>query len=401
MEALIREEITKVFGFSPEDSKEFMNKMDTNIEVDEDYFSKLLDKLRKPTIVEFPRKPQNLPPPPPKKFSFRPSFLGPSLKQKQQAERRLAEELRHKKLVEEYPAKLNKYQTAAQTENTLFINEGKDYVLNNEGKVVRHVSHGVYGYVKKNKKSPFIYKFVRLPRRELDENRGEKLRELLTEPFINCILQQDPLAAPFTCKLHKVYFRPINENKAEDVEESIEFIFKLEDLQGDTVGEEMKKKIGDDADENLKILFKVYGPLLEVLQALRDKYSFEHGDLHEDNIMFVQKPNWNTNTNLEVKMIDFAKSSLKVGNKQYGILNNRYDEASYLVPKAQYGRLPQHLTDKMIGFIHKDKLTDDDFKQFLKVFLDEYKKTKGQLGGERSGRQTRKHKSKHRKTRRN
>ena len=147
----------------------------------------------------------------------------------------------------------------------------------------------------------------------------DNIKLTLMEPLINCILQQNAVAKPFTCEIFKVYVRP--------AETGYEFIYKLEDLKGDSIKDTVGKVLGADKEANLKILVKIYGPLLEALQTLRKDYSFEHGDLHGDNIMFVNKPNFAEETNLDVKMIDFGYSSLTIGGKTFGIEKNKYLDA--------------------------------------------------------------------------
>ena len=207
MEPSIVQEVSKVFGFSVEDTQTFMNNMDINTQAPPDYFTLLLQKLKQPTIVEFPRRPNNLPPP----MKYQSFFEDVEERMKAFREK---EEAQHKKAMENYVSKLTAYESSPQTNNTITVNEGQ-LKLNNQGKVEGNIPSGQYGYVKQNKKSPFIYKFLTIPTEELTE---ENIRKHLTEPLINCILQQDSLAEPFTCKLHKFYGRP--------VENGYELIFK-------------------------------------------------------------------------------------------------------------------------------------------------------------------------------
>lgn len=372
MEESIIQEVSKVFGFSEEDTQTFMNNMDINTQAPPDYFMTLLQKLKQPTIVEFPRRPNNLP-----TIKYQSFFEDVEERMKAFQEKK---EAQHKKAMENYASKLTAYESSPQTNNTITVNEGQ-FALNNEGKVKGNIPSGQYGYVKQNKRSPFIYKFLKIPTNELNE---ENIRKHLTEPLINCILQQDSLAEPYTCKLHKFYGRP--------VENGYEFIFKMEDLKGDSVREEFNRVLGADIEKNLEMLLKVYGPLLEVLQLLRTKYSFEHGDLHGDNIMFVKKPNLKEGTDLDVKMIDFGYSSIQIGGKTYGLVKNPYSDAYYLIDIAQFGGLPNNITNTL-----EHLLKNKEMDQLSLVFLDEYKKMKTMKGGKRI--RTRKHKSRRRHTR--
>lgn len=373
MEDSILQEIGNVFGFSLEDSKEFMNNMDMKQKAPEGYFTALLQKLNQPTVVEFPKRPNNIAV---SKISYQNEEIQRLMDNIQKQK-----EDKYKQNMESYVTRLEQYHVAPKTNNTILVNEGK-YRLNNDGKIIGRTPYGEYGYVKRNKKSPFIYKFLKIRSRQLSD---EKIRQILTEPLINCILQQDPLAEAFTCKLYKFYGR--------QVEEDYEFIFKLEDLKGDSVEDEfteiLKANTEEDKQENLSILLRVFGPLLEVLQILREKYSFEHGDLHGENLMFIQKPNFKEKTNLQVKMIDFGYTSMNVQNKQYGKVGSPYSEVYYLLKNA-------HVLPKDIYGILETLLKENKIEQVSSVFLNAYKTMKG---GKRK--QTRKQKSKHRKTRRN
>lgn len=370
MEESVLQEISKVFGFSQEESKEFLDKMDMNTEVDKEYFTAVLDKLKKPTIVEFPEKPQEP--------MLHPAFASFNNNMKQRMKNRhIQRQAKYQENMVVFQEKVSQFQAAPQTNNTIAVNEGR-LVLNNQGTKVGNASSGEYGYVKRNRKSPYIYKFLIVPKNELTD---ETIRKILTEPLINCILQQDSIAEPITCKLYKFYGRPL--------ETGYEFIFKMEDIKGDSLTDAFAGKLGGDKDANFALLVRVFGPFLEVLQILRQKYSFEHGDLHGDNLMFVQKPNFQEKKNLEMKMIDFGYSSMKVGTKQIGKVRNPYIDSHYVISRAQWGFLSNDITKKIM-----ELFDTNDLNGISLYIINSYKTMQG---GRR--RQTRKQKSKRGKTR--
>jgi hypothetical protein len=357
MEESILQEVSKVFGLSIKDTKEFLHNMDIHTQAPSGYFTALLNKLPKPTLAEFPQKPDV---PYFMNVSSAPDWLLEDYKQ-----RRKNKEMKYQKNLEKYSETLNKYTNALQMKEAILINEGTK-ILNNEGKYVGESPSGQFGYVKRNKKSPYIYKFMTLKNENLND---ESIKKILTEPLINSILQTLPVAKPITCEIFKVFGR--------QKENGYEFIYKLEDLQGSSISETFKPRFGPDLENNFRILLPVFGPLLEALQLLREKYSFEHGDLHGNNLMFVKTPNLNAKTNLDVKMIDFGYSSIQIGNQRFGEVKNKLYNAYYIIDLASHQYFPSNVNNQILDFVQPDKNNMSKLEEVAPYIIKKYKEMKG------------------------
>jgi hypothetical protein len=186
---------------------------------------------------------------------------------------------------------------------------------------------GSYGSIYFNKsQSKFLYKMteparltITLPSntRFIDILYGLTVKKILFEPLINIILQEDPVAGPKICKVFKVYCQKKNDEYT--------FLYKLERL-----GPSVSDILDSDAFNNLsqkeknEVAVKIYGPIYKILKYLRETYEFEHGDLHPNNLVFIEDP-INSHgeldkTKLSVKIIDFGfiLTGLKYGDYRFG-----------------------------------------------------------------------------------
>ncbi len=281
MEDSILEEISKVFGISIEDSKEFLHSMDATTGVPEEYFQSFVTKLP------------------------RPSFTNSDL------------------------STLN---------TTLFIN-------------TREETKGAHGSIKYNTRNPFVYKFQRIAK-------DAPLKQFLTEPLINCILQQITLAKPYVCRIYKVFWLP------QDTDNLL--ILKLEDLKGGSLYDYIPFQLGENKEENLELVLRILGPLLETLEELREKYSFEHQDLHGQNLMFVEKPNLKDKRHLHIKMIDFGMSALTFGGRTFGTVVLPYKEAQIFKIITELDYFPAEIKENVNNFHeNRQKLTE----YFLQLYI--------------------------------
>ena len=173
-------------------------------------------------------------------------------------------------------------------------------------------ARGEFGYIYTNRSRSYIYKFYK--EAILPTTPNKYIQGLLTEPLINVILQNDPIVRSSICKIFKIY--------CEKDTRGYTLLYKLEEL-GPTLYTLDKFLLkSTDFQLNKRILLKTYGPIYRVLQYLRKTYTFEHGDLHSKNILFVKSPFKKDGTlsesRLQTKLIDFGLSGLIFNEKLYG-----------------------------------------------------------------------------------
>jgi hypothetical protein len=200
---------------------------------------------------------------------------------------------------------------------------------------------GSYGSIYFNKSnSNFVYKMTEPTRLSIKMNAksrssnllyGLTVKKILFEPLINIILQEDPVAAPKICKLFKVYCQKKNDEYT--------FVYKLERL-GPTVYDIFDSdafKTLSQKEQN-EVAVKIYGPIYKILKYLRETYEFEHGDLHPNNLVFVEDPINSDGkldkTKLLVKIIDFGSvlTGLKFGEYRFGGIATEDELASQILP---------------------------------------------------------------------
>jgi hypothetical protein len=273
---------------------------------------------------------------------------------------------------------------------------------------------GAYGTVKPNKsRSQFVYKYMAV--QNID---NEHIKKLLKEPLINLLLQEDSIGRSSVCKLYKVYCQPtyttIRNNRGyggldesdyiysrnllgpteEKVHTGYELIYKLENLGPpleQVLRKIFKKKLGP--ENNLRILTKIYGPLFKALGYLREKYNFEHGDLHYNNLMLEKNPFLQDGTLdeklLRVKMIDFGFSSIDYDSMKIGIPHPRLLKEVYMFLWAEENNLIDNTYTSAI--VDKKQITEDEYKAMEKTIATESEKV--MAGGKKMRRKTRKMKS--------
>lgn len=176
----------------------------------------------------------------------------------------------------------------------------------------RSTGQGEYGYVQPNRSRQYIYKFISNP---ITPGTGNiMIRSILNEPLINIILQRDPVVKNSICRLYKLFCEKDNRGYT--------LIYKLEELGPTVYTLDNFFLLPRDVEINKRILLKTYGPIYKNLKHLRKTYSFEHGDLHSKNILFVKKPYRKDGTinedRLDTKLIDFGLSGLVLDGKLYG-----------------------------------------------------------------------------------
>lgn len=287
-------ELMRVFGLSRIDSETLFQAVSEKGIQDSSFLSDILKKLTPPTLVEFPRRP-----------------------------RLNAESPRFEEVYKKFEARRKLFQETEPTNSTLFVNEGTT-ILNNSGRPIGSVPKGEFGFVKRNRKQPFAYKFSKIYTRVSD------LKLLLLEPVINCILQSDPIAAPIVCRIDRVFCDYDEDDK------SFQFIYRLERLES-TLFEGFTQKITPSVSEkatnsdvnNYNRITCIFAPLFQILFYLSVKYSFRHNDLHQNNILFLKNPDLHDGTpqnpilpeHYRVKLIDFGLSELNVLGRRF---NGRY-----------------------------------------------------------------------------
>lgn len=289
----------------------------------------------------------------------------------------------------------------------IHVNEGEQ-ILSNNGTVIGEHPSGQFGTVKVNKNRPdYVYKFVV----DLPELRNEVIKFFLSEPFINCILQEIQEAEPFVCKIYKVFCYKKDDN--------YKLVYKMETMGApfsvlqDVVSN--TKKNEESVQKNLKIFTKIFGPLYEVLLILREKYDFHHGDLHVGNMMFEKNPIKQDGTldlsKLHVKMIDFGFSDITIDGVSYGYpMREDSKETQFIESLAWAMKLGKdfyddfmkiqddskaNINNRLEGKEHYNSLQKARSKERMglqKLVIAKYKEL-NQKGGKRRNK-TRKHRSK-------
>jgi hypothetical protein len=282
-------EIMRVFALSRADSEALFQAVSDTGPKEITFWDEILTKLTPPTLVEFPKRPR----------------LDP-------------ESNRFAEVYQRFTEKQKTFRETVPTNTTLFVNEGMS-ILDDEGRFVASVPQGEFGYVKRNRKQPFVYKFSKI------STKYTELKLLLLEPVINCILQSDPQAKPFVCQIHRVFCDYDKEDN------SFQIIYRIEKLQS-TLLDGFTKKIPPSVSEkaaprdilNYIRMVNIFAPLFQGLLYLENTYSFHHNDLHQNNIMFIKDPDFTDGrikpivaNNYRVKIIDFGLSELNVLGKRF------------------------------------------------------------------------------------
>ena len=246
--------------------------------------------------------------------------------------------------------------------------------VNNMG----NFKHGKFGFVKPNKsRGEFIYKFVHLNKDNLTD---VKIRDILKEPFINFLLQEDPNVSPYVMKIYAVFWNP----------ETYQLIFKLENM-GLLLQSMLAAGMIGNKENNKKLVLNIYGPLYNTLEYLRKTYSFEHNDLHKQNIMFSNEVAQNLlDRNYDAlykgpifaKMIDFGLSNLDkdgflLGTSQEGeALDRSQKETTDLLFLLRRPVLP----DDFVNKIREHSGNKFELEQYI---IEEWKRNKVNIGGSR------------------
>ncbi len=351
-------EIMRVFGLPRTDSEALFQAVSERGTQDPNFFTEILKKLTPPTLVEFPRRP-----------------------------RLNAESPKFEEVYKRFEGRRKAFQETKPTNTTLFVNEGTT-MLNNNGRPIGSVPKGEFGFVKKNRKQPFAYKFSKIYTRVSD------LKLLLLEPVINCILQSDPIAAPIICRIDRVFCY------YDDDDKSFQLIYRLERLES-TLFDGFTQKITDSVSEkptnndvnNYNRITCIFAPLFQILFYLGVKYSFRHNDLHQNNILFLKNPDVNDGTpqnpilpeHYRVKIIDFGLSELNVLGKRFnGRFSNQlggtteYMSFRGILGKGAWYQLPyfRKLSDTQIR---------EEIVEHYEQFLDYNNNNKGNYQNSKDG----------------
>lgn len=372
-------EVQKVFGLSAGDVAEFLDKMDYNKPVSGNYFQTLITekipaakyftKLKEPTA---PLTKENT------NFWGNP-FSNEVVKNSQNMYAK--QKLFYNELV--------KRQGLRNTPNPNEIHvNASDYEVMENGSFQIYPK-GEFGMVKFNKsRRPFVYKYIDISKSLTNEI---ALREFLKEALIQTILQVDPVAGPFICKLDTIYY---------DADKQA-LILKMENLDksASDLFSKFIKRLYKDPNDMKRILLKIYGPILEILPSLRETYAFVHGDLHSKNIMLkddvieIKGRNLVINEDkLKPKLIDFGLSKLVFNGKLYGdaeAVENYGKELELFLAGARNDYFPN--LKVFIPKTEQNKLNHMTMEKLLRNTYESYKK-----GGKRK---TKKMKRKVRKTR--
>lgn len=250
---------------------------------------------------------------------------------------------------------------------------------------------GKFGYTKKNKFEPYIYKFVKY--------NPDKLDHILKEPLIQSILQTHPAGKDIVCRIYNVYFDRTNNT----------FIYKLEPLGPPTslfFNEEETQFKNYDSEKNTEILRNILIPFFNKYDDLNKTLHFDHLDFHSKNLLFKTDPI--TTGNFDIKMIDFGLSALQFNynNNFIQISANWlfYTEKEEIIQNRPISGDKEAMFFKMKGlknyFSHTFIAQIDNVKSVNQMaeFFNQFQS--GALkGGKRKKRNTRKRKFKHRKTR--
>lgn len=122
-----------------------------------------------------------------------------------------------------------------------------------------------------------------------------KLRNLLTEIFIQTVLWCDPEVSRYFSRPHHLY--KLSETS---------YLIDMEVIQGYT----LEETLNDRSPITLRVLKPFISEIAKLLTYLQEKKQFQHGDLHNQNIL--------VDTRGQLKIIDFGKSSVILGDMIFG-----------------------------------------------------------------------------------
>jgi len=166
------------------------------------------------------------------------------------------------------------------------------FIRNNQG------AHGFYGEVTRNRNAPFVYKLAKERNVNTELERLHYLKMIFKEVIIQCLLMSDDVYGDKVCKIYSVY--RIGQ----------ECVFKLEALQMTLRDAGMLRK-NSDINSNSEQFRQVLIELFQMLVHFRNRYGFQHRDLHDENVM--------TNPDLtDIKMIDFGLSVVTIEGQKIG-----------------------------------------------------------------------------------
>jgi hypothetical protein len=183
-------------------------------------------------------------------------------------------------------AKLARNSTRKNNVNTTL------FIRNNKG------ARGYYGEVTRNRNGPFVYKLTREKNVNTELERLNYLKMIFKEVIIQCLLMSDDVYGDKVCKIYSVY------RIGQDC------VFKLEALQM-TLKDAGNLRNDSDLNSNSEQIRKFLIELFQILVHFRNRYGFQHLDLHTENIM--------TNPDLtDIKMIYFGLSTVTIEGQKIG-----------------------------------------------------------------------------------
>lgn len=359
--SILPREVARIFGVSEGLAAEFLRNMNADTkDVPDGFFHHFISQIPVAKYFDLPRKPLE---PPTTNWEGKPF----SPEKKKEWDDLYEQEKR------EYEERLASLGRTTPLEDEVHVNYG-DYILNDSGMIIGRFPKGEFGYVKPNKSRPnFVYKI-----QTIDSSPSVKMaRAFFSEALVNIVLQLDPRAEPHVMKLYKVYTAPSYRG--------IEILFKLEAL-GYPVEVVFHFGLGADLERNKKIALTMYGPLLETIQYLRATYDFCHGDLHARNVMLPKSLNIDAIDLklLQVKMIDFGFSGLRVGDMRFGrpYSVSKEDFEKELVPFL-YHKYRSKFPEDFVEALEKQTAdTEDHAIAYENFIIDQYRRISAAGAGE-------------------